>query len=590
MDLLKKPNEILSKVNLKNIDQKKFKNYVLVFYAFLLISTAYHIVYAKRIIPGVKVAGVKIGGMNFSQAKQSLEENEKNITKELKLKYEDKEFIIRDEDISLVYDWESSVVRAFEVGRTGNILTDTKEKFVGLFKNLVTPASYDYDDDSLGIKFSIIRGEVNKEAQQSGVSLVDDGLEVIPSGKGRKVVEDKLYEIVVTSFDSLNFSERAIPVKVVNPQIVEKDVEGFLEEIKEIISEDIVLTFGEKKWILDPDQILELIEFEKDESKVKINLDDFEFDALAERIGIEINEFPKGQVVSTNGNIVTEFKIVKEGEELNVKKFENDLKESIFNEGESVTLTVDVVTDSTEKERYGILALLGEGTSHFTGSIPGRIHNLTLAAEKTSGVLVPPGTVYSMNDSVGPIDYQHGFQMAYIIQGNRTVLGSGGGVCQTSTTLFRAVLNSGLPVVARYPHAYRVGYYEQDMPAGFDAAVFQPSWDFKFKNDTNAYVLVQASANLEENSLTFKLYGTPDGRTVEITEPVITNQIAPPAPLYENDPTLAKGVVRQVDYSAWGATSSFTRTVKKGNEVLFSETFTSKFQPWRAIYKVGTKE
>jgi len=77
---------------------------------------------------------------------------------------------------------------------------------------------------------------------------------------------------------------------------------------------------------------------------------------------------------------------------------------------------------------------------------------------------------------------------------------------------------------------------------------------------------------------------------VEISEPVITNQTPPPAPLYEDDPTLKKGVVQQVDFAAWGASSVFTRTVKKGDTVLFTETFSSRYQPWRAIYKVGTKE
>ena len=195
-----------------------------------------------------------------------------------------------------------------------------------------------------------------------------------------------------------------------------------------------------------------------------------------------------------------------------------------------------------------------------------------------------------MNNSVGPIDAAHGFQSAYIIKGGRTVLGEGGGVCQTSTTLFRAILNSGLPIVARYPHAYRVGYYEQDMPVGFDAAVFQPSWDFKFKNDTKAYVLVQSYVSTEESKITFKIYGTPDGRVVEISKPVITGQTPPPEPLYEDDPDLKKGVTVQVDFPAWGATSVFTRTVKRGDEVLFTDTFASKYQPWRAVFRVGTKK
>jgi vancomycin resistance protein YoaR len=381
-------------------------------------------------------------------------------------------------------------------------------------------------------------------------------------------------------------------VQIVKPEITEKDIELFREIIEEIISEDLVINFEEKKWTLDSEKILNLIGFEKNEKekRVKMILDKSAFRDLANELAAEVNESPKGEVVSTDGNKVLEFKITKEGKELDEEKFKEDLKSAIFDDRKNVSLVLKNVDDFSDKEKYGILSLIGEGTSHFAGSTAERIHNIILAAGNISGSLVPPGAVYSMNKSVGPIDYQHGFKSAFIIKGGRTVLGEGGGVCQTSTTLFRAILNSGLPVVSRYPHAYRVGYYEQDMPVGFDAAIFQPSWDFKFKNDTNAYVLIQAHSNLSENSLTFKIYGTPDGRSVEISEPVVTDQSPPPPPLYEDDPSLPKGVVRQVDYAAWGATATFTRTVRKGDTILFTDTFTSRYQPWRAVYKVGTKE
>jgi len=92
-------------------------------------------------------------------------------------------------------------------------------------------------------------------------------------------------------------------------------------------------------------------------------------------------------------------------------------------------------------------------------------------------------------------------------------------------------------------------------------------------------------------TLYFRLYGTPDGRQVEITEPVITNQSPPPETLYQDDPTLPKGQTRQVDWSAWGASVYFTRKVTKANgEVLADDTFTSRYQPWRAIFLKGTKD
>jgi len=575
-----------------NSEIQKAKPYIFVLYGFLVIAIIFNLIYAKKIIPGVRIAGIDVGGMTFENAKKVLENTGRNIPEELKFKYEDREFPVKGSDIGLIYDWEDSVVKCFDIGRSGNFFIDTKDKIIAITKGLSIPASYDYDDDSFGIKLSVIRREINLEPQNSKFYLENGKLNISPSSDGRKLLEEDFYRQVNSSFGNLDFSDKFLPVQIVKPEITEKDIELFSGIVEELISKELIINFGEKKWVLDPEKILNLIGFEKDENekRVKMILDESAFKDLADSLAVEVNQSPKGEVVSTDGDKVVEFKIIKEGKELDEERFKEDLRSSIFDDRKPVALVLNTVDDSVNKEKYGITALLGEGTSHFAGSTAGRVHNILLAAGNISGSLVPPGAIYSMNEHVGPIDYQHGFQSALIIKGGRTVLGEGGGVCQTSTTLFRAVLNSGLPVVARYPHAYRVGYYEQDMPVGFDAAVFQPSWDFKFKNDTGAYILIQAYSNPAENSLTFKFYGTPDGRKVEISEPVITNQSPPPAPLYEDDPTLAKGVVIQTDYAAWGATASFTRTVKRGDTILFTDTFTSRYQPWRAVYKVGTKE
>jgi vancomycin resistance protein YoaR len=85
----------------------------------------------------------------------------------------------------------------------------------------------------------------------------------------------------------------------------------------------------------------------------------------------------------------------------------------------------------------------------------------------------------------------------------KTVLGDGGGICQVSTTLFRAALNSGLPISEYHAHAYRVGYYENDAKPGLDATVFGPTVDFKFINNTPASILIQTIVDKENNKLLF---------------------------------------------------------------------------------------
>lgn len=211
-----------------------------------------------------------------------------------------------------------------------------------------------------------------------------------------------------------------------------------------------------------------------------------------------------------------------------------------------------------------------------------------LAASKFNGVLVKPGETFSFNDVLGDVSAYTGFQQAYVIKEGKTVLGDGGGVCQVSTTLFRAIINAGLPVVERAAHAYRVGYYEQDSPPGFDATVYSPSPDLKFKNDTPGYILIQTSVDLNKLSLVFELYGTNDGRVASVSKPTITNQSPPPPNLYQDDPTLPVGTVKQIDFAAWGATVSFNYTVEKDGQVAYQKTFVSNFRPWQAVYLRGT--
>ena len=251
-------------------------------------------------------------------------------------------------------------------------------------------------------------------------------------------------------------------------------------------------------------------------------------------------------------------------------------------------LKPNITTDKVNN--LGIKELLATGTSTFHHSIPNRIFNITLAASRLNGILVHPGETFSFDKALGDVSSFTGYQQAYIIQNGKTVLGDGGGVCQVSTTLFRAILNAGFPVIERHAHAYRVGYYEQDSPPGFDATIYSPSIDLKFKNDTDNYILIQAYINPEIQQLTFFLYGSRDGREVEISKPIITNDTPAPSDMYQDDPTLPKGVVKQIDFAARGANVSFTREVKKNGKIILSDKYVSDFQPWQAIYLRGTKE
>ncbi len=327
---------------------------------------------------------------------------------------------------------------------------------------------------------------------------------------------------------------------------------------------------------------------------------------VIDQIGNEVNrpvqdalfEFKKATAPGGAGQgKVVNFQVSKEGWEVDRDETKTLILLAFSRESYSSDLvalelpvkTIEPKVTTQETNRLGINELLAEGESFFKDSIPTRVYNIILASSYIHGTVVLPGEIFSFAQKIGTISAQTGYKQAYIIKEKKTILEDGGGVCQVSTTLFRAALNAGLPIVERQAHYYRVGFYEQGgYPPGLDATVYPPSPDLKFKNDTSAYLLIQTKIDKDKKRLVFELYGTSDGRKVEMTKPVIHSQTPPPEPLYVDEPTLPVGVVKKIDSSHWGAKVSFTRKVwdAKG-ELKEEKTFWSNYVAWPAVYQKG---
>src|SRR3990167_2895776 len=316
-----------------------------------------------------------------------------------------------------------------------------------------------------------------------------------------------------------------------------------------------------------------------------------------EKIEKQVNREPENSVFVFKEGRAEEFVASKDGVGVdkqtlanaftdNIKVLETGLETSVSVSLPVVTTSPDITT--SEVNNLGIKELIGRGESKFAGSIASRIHNIGLASLKFNGVLVEPGKEISFNDILGDVSSYTGYKQAYVIKDGKTVLGDGGGVCQVSTTLFRAILDAGLPVVERRAHSYRVGYYEQDSPAGLDATVFAPSTDLKFKKDTPGHLLIQPTFDGKAQTLVFEIYGSDDGRVATTTKPKVSGVTPAPPDLYVDDPTLPAGVVKQIDFKAAGAKASFDYNVTRGGEEIYSKTFVSSYRPWQAVYLRGT--
>lgn len=328
---------------------------------------------------------------------------------------------------------------------------------------------------------------------------------------------------------------------------------------------------------------------------LELSLDENKLYEIIAKIGDEINIPTKNATFTFTNGRVQNFSPEADGLVIEKDKLKKDIIAAIDKNSDSPiaieipTQVVHPVVKTSDINNLGITELIGSGSSHFAGSAYSRIYNINLASSRIDNTLIAPNETFSFNKMVGDISALNGYQQAYVIENGQTVLGDGGGVCQVSTTMFRAAMNSGLPIVERHAHAYRVHYYEEDSQPGLDATIYTPTVDFKFKNDTGNYILIQTQIDLKNLVLTFNLYGTKDGRTANVTKPTLWGWQPAPENLYVDDPTLPVGQTKQIDFAATGIKSQFEYTVTKNGEVINHQVFYSEFKPWQAKFLKGTK-
>ncbi len=296
---------------------------------------------------------------------------------------------------------------------------------------------------------------------------------------------------------------------------------------EQLLRDGMQFYFEGTTWDVKPFTIRRLIEFVElpDEGKAANHVLGIQFKSaelaayLTTTIAPEINRLPQNARFEMNGEgQVTQFAVPERGQELVLTDTAVLINQYLVQQQRSVPLAVVVTQPSIDSAdditALGITTKLTSGQTDFAGSPRNRIHNITVGTARYHGLLIPPGHDFSFNEHLGPVTAEAGFKPELVIKHNVTTPEFGGGLCQVSTTLFRAAVQAGLDVTVRRNHAYAVRYYGTP---GFDATIYPPYTDLRFTNNTPGYILIQA--RVEGTRLLFDFWGTPDGRTVAVDGP-----------------------------------------------------------------------
>jgi vancomycin resistance protein YoaR len=575
-----------------------------------MVAGFFDLNYRGRIYPGVHAWGHDLSGMKPEEAALALS-GAFNYPQSSAITLHDSEhtWSPTPAHFGATFDLTTTVLRAYRVGRSGNPFADWAEQFTAWYSGVQVAPVLAYDESRALAYLTGIADEVFRPTVEASLSANGTTVTTTPGQIGRQLdVRATLDELRPVLF-SLGAAD--LPLRFVETPPLVLDASAQATAAQAIVSQPLTLVLANPAegdpgpWTIDQPTLGTMLQVRRVEdgpnaAHFEVGLNSEALRAYLEPLIEPLAREPRNARFIFNDE-TSQLDVIQpslDGRHLDIEATITNVNQEIAQGHHTVPLvfqtTPPEITEAKTAAELGITQLVSEQSTYFAGSSAERVNNIRVASSRFHGLLVAPNATFSFVENLGDVSLDSGFAEALIIFGERTIRGVGGGVCQVSTTVFRAAYFGGYPIVERYSHAYRVGYYERGAPGGWsgpglDATVFAPLVDFKFQNDTPYWLLMEVYVNEAAGRITWKFYSTSDGRQVSVSPPDVQNVEPAPEPLYEEDPALAQGEIKQVDYAADGADVTVYRTITRDGVIINTgePPLGTHYQPWRAIYHYG---
>jgi vancomycin resistance protein YoaR len=550
-----------------------------------------------RVLPGVRVGDLDIGGMSPTATQIALEQAfQRAAERPVTVRWGEKSFQIKGADIGAQLDATTSVAAALAVGRSGGIARIVTDRFRAVFGGVVMAPAAQADASATAAALDRIDAAAAQPAQDASVAIRGFSVSVVPSRPGRALDRRATLAAVLAAFMDQVRTIDAV-VTTVQPSVSDAAAEGARQQAVSLASGPVVVTFQGASVTVPRATVARCIVFVRDASVPAGPAPITMYSALsasldATRMAPAVATLTKGRVraakdasfVADKGSVRLIPSQVGTGPDLGA--LARDLVRACLSGRARTAVLRLVVTQprltTASARRMGIADRISTFTTSYSTANPARTNNVHLLAKALDGKLVAPGAVFSFNGAAGQRTAAKGYQEAPAIVEGKLVPQLGGGVCQVGTTIFNTVFFSGLPIVERHNHSFYISHY----PTGRDATVSWGGPDFKFRNDTGSWLLIRTAVTA--STLTISLYGTDPGYDVRYTTGAFTD-IVPFKTQEITDSKLKKGARVIVDSGDDGRTVVVTRTVYKGGTVVRTDSFVSHYSPKTQVVRVGTK-
>ncbi|MCA9373622.1 VanW family protein [Candidatus Peregrinibacteria bacterium] len=494
-----------------------------------------------RTLPGTKAAGVEIGYMPLDKAWEKLsQESEQYLNQPLIFAFEGDTFQVPNSDLGIQISVDETMhnVPSFQFERENPV-----HFLASLLVNHEIEPVYSYDRDRV---IRVLEREMNiahRKPSNARFVYTDGTVQIQPEKSGFEVNSDYLVDSLENNISQLSTATIDVTIEPKEPTITASDLEKERDRLMALLNtpihiegdgESIDLTLVnhlDAVTFNDPDTFASIMNSAHAQEVTPVKLDarvliQLDKEALHQYLQenliskIERPVSPATIYTNENGEVIIEGR-GEDGLSVPYDKLIQAITTAANNGESTVNVPIEVAKApldiSEDLQELGIKELITTGHSAYYGSSGNRMFNIEFGAAKYNGLLIPPGTEFSFNEHLGEVDAASGFVPEKVIKGDELKYEYGGGICQVSTTMYRAALLAGLPITERRPHSWKVSYYAQSMGDGLDATIYPGVTDLKFVNDTPGHILIQAYT--VDAEAYFKIYGTDDGRQVTLDGP-----------------------------------------------------------------------
>ncbi|MBI4212895.1 MAG: VanW family protein [Chloroflexi bacterium] len=550
-----------------------------------LAALVFQVAYADRIVSGVRVLGLDLGGQSLQAGKALLEASASQLGEQpVTLRAGGREWQLPAAELGMRVDADAMVQQAYRIGRDGNPIQRVGSQWGALlFGTRFGIPLLEFDAERQDAVLRRIGAEIDQSAIDARIDtqLAQDGratIVVVPEMVGQRLRARESAQRMNEAVSRGLPTTVDLVVDVERPVVTRVGLEPARARAQDMVAGPVMLSYANSNWTLTPHEIARTLTFRPEVgNQLQVEVDADALGKAVSKISAQIGQAPSNARFQWNSNgSLTPIRESQDGIGVDAVTLARTLQDRLnptqraFPVALTTTRAAVTVEDGAS---LGITELIKEGRTEFPGASAEKQHNVKLAASRLNGTVVPPGEIFSFNKEVGPTTLGAGFQTGWGITisdaGAQTIPAVAGGICQVATTLFQPVFHAGYAIEQRNYHLYWIQSYGQPPLGmkGLDATVDESAGlDFKFVNNTQNYLLIQS--RVEGTTLIFGLYGTKPTWDVKIFGPVITSVVpTDPAPRRENEPTMPEGRSLQVEAAQDGFDVTVTRTVTDGDEV-----------------------